>query len=143
MIHYMTVHRLVIGSKRYAVTSPYYLQQSSATVACSISERSLGPSFDTIAPSNLKLLNFSSFCSLTLISLLMRVLVFFIAFCLLGTYLYYVTHVDFVDIFNKSTSSCSSSVNASMSSASRRLEIVLPPTLTVTRHQIREYQMAG
>ena len=105
----------------------------SAAVVCVIlaSTSSLEPSSVIIDPKYLKLFTVSSLFPLTLTSVLMPCVLFVISlvFSALISMPYY------IDVFSrrstKLASSCSSPAKPSMSSAKRRLVIVLPPMLTL------------
>ena len=105
----------------------------SAAVVCAIraSMSGLEPSSVIIDPKYLKLVTVSSLCPLTLTSVLMPFVLF--VFSLVFSALISMPYD--VDVFSKRstklTSSCSSPAKPSMSSAKRKLVIVLPPMLTV------------
>ena len=84
-----------------------------------------------IDPKYLKLITVSSLCPLALTSVLMPCVLFVISLVFSAL----ISMPYDVDIFSrcstKLTSSCSSPAKPSMSSAKRRLVIVLPPMLTV------------
>ena len=84
-----------------------------------------------IYPKYLKLVTVSSLCPLTLTYVLMPCVLFVISLVFLAL----ISMPYDVDVFSrhstKLASSCSSPAKPSMSSAKRRLVIVLPPMLTV------------
>ena len=102
-----------------------------AALACSILERISGlePSSETTAPRYLKLVTEPSFCLFAFISLWMPLVLFVISlvFLALISILYLVQVLS--RFSNRTSSSCSSSARASMSSANPRLKIFLPPML--------------
>ena len=104
----------------------------SAAVDCVILQKTSGlePSYVTIAPRYLKLVTVPSFCPLTLLSLWMLLALFVISFVFseLISILYRVQVLS--RLSTRACSSCSFSARASMSSANRRLVMVLPPMLT-------------
>ena len=88
------------------------------------------PSSETTAPRYLKLVTVPNFCPFTCIFLWMPFALFVISlvFSALISILYLVQVLS--RLSTRASSSCSSSARASMSSASRRLVIFLPPMLT-------------
>ena len=105
----------------------------SAAVVCAIlaSISGLEPTSVIIDPKYLKLVTVSSLCPLTLTSVLMPCVLFVISLVFSAL----ISMPYDVDVFSRRsttlTSSCSSPAKPSMSSAKRRLVIVLPPMLTV------------
>ena len=95
-------------------------------------ERTSGfkPSSETIFPRYLKLVTVPSFCPFTLISLWTPFVLFVInlGFSALISILYYVQILSRLSA--STSSSCSSSARASMSSVNRRFVIFLQPVLT-------------
>ena len=74
----------------------------SAAVVCAILESIPGLELSSVItePRHLKLVTVSSFCSFTLISVLMPLVLFVISFCLLGTDLHAVSCEGFVETLN-------------------------------------------
>ena len=103
-----------------------------AAVACSFLERtsSFEPSSETIAPRDLNLVTVTSFCPLTFIFLWMPLALFVISFVFSALISILYTVQVLSRLSTRACSSCSSSARASLSSANRRLVMVLPPMLT-------------
>ena len=103
-----------------------------AEVACAILVRTSGlePSTETTAPRYLKLFRVPNFCPFTFISLWLPLALFVISlvFLALISILYLVQVL--LRSSTKASISCSSPARASMSSASCRLVIFVPPMLT-------------
>ena len=103
-----------------------------AVVACAILERTSGlePSSETTAPRYLKLVTMPNFCPFTFISLWMPLALFVISLVFSALIsIFYLMQV-LSRLSTMASSSCSSSARASMSSANRRLVIILRPMLT-------------
>ena len=124
---------------RYVVISPNGLHFPSysfsfvrAAVVCAVLERTSGldPSSETTAQRYLKLVTVPNLCPFTFISLWMPLALFVISlvFSALISILYLVQVLS--RLSTRASSSCSYSARASMSSANRRLVILLPPMLT-------------
>ena len=103
-----------------------------AAVAYAILERTSGldPSSETTVPRYLKVVTVPNFCPFTFISLWMPLAPF--AISLVFSALSSILHLMHVlsRLSAGTSSSCSSSARASMSSANRKLVIFLPPMLT-------------
>ena len=108
----------------------FYLVSATVVYAILESISGLEPSSDTTEPKFLKLVTVSSFCPFILISVLILLVLF--AISLIFSRLIFVPQA--VEALSRSlsnfASSSSSSVKPWMSSAKRRLVIVLPPMLT-------------